>query len=225
MHIMKYSRTVLLLALALTGVAQGGLLTSDSAAYNDGTTTWRGTQGFDALGFLVANVDYAVYAPGQFHASTALGNPVDPSNGSQYVYAYQIWNAPSAIASLSLFSVGFADVGESDAGTEGADKMPANINFLPFPTGVSPSNWTFNGVPAQSAVWNFIQPPVAVGDHSSVLIYTSPFAPETDSATLQGGALTASARLPSPVPEPGTCLLVLASAGVLLTIRTCRRRR
>jgi len=37
-----------------------------------------------------ATVDYAVFAPGMFNNSVLLGLPNDPSNDTQFVYAYQI---------------------------------------------------------------------------------------------------------------------------------------
>jgi len=207
----------------------GSYLPVDPNAYNDGTTTWHGTVPFAAsnvIGNLAINVDYAVYAPGAFSTSTALGNPTDPSNGSQYVYAYQLWNNAGGSLALSAFSVGFADAKDSDGATEGSNKLPANIGYynIPSDTGVPPSGQAFvppSGI-AGSADWTY-SPGLQVGSHSNVLIYTSPYPPETDTATVQGG-ITDTQRLPSPVPEPATGLLLGAAVAFLLAVRVRRAR-
>jgi hypothetical protein len=225
MHMMRYSGALLIVCL-LSSSAMGGLLTSDTAAFNDGMTLWRGTQNFSQLGLLDANVDYAVYAPGMFHASTALGNPPDPSNGHQYVYAYQVWNDVGGVYPIGALSVGFADALDPDRGDESPNKLVTNIGILPpgmpYPDGVAPSNYVFNGVPAGSAVWNY-GTPLPVGGHSSILLYTSPYGPETDYGSISGGPGD-SERLPSPVPEPASVLLLGIAATVLAGFRLFARR-
>ncbi len=216
MRFTSYSATFLIVVLLHAGVAKGGLLASDSAAYNDGATTWRGTQPFTSLGLLDVNVDYAVYAPGQFQLSSALHNPTDPSGGAQYVYAYQLLNDVGGTLPVTAFSVGFTDAGDSDAGTEGANKQVSNVSFVsPFPVGAAPSNTTYNG---QSAVWNYATA-LTTGSESAVLIYTSPYAPETDFASVQGFA-SDQERLPSPVPEPAGFLLIAFSGACVLAVRS-----
>ena len=112
--------------------AMGGLLPIDPLAYNDGTTTWSGTQAFTAGSggtHLGVTVDYAVYAPGEFQASSTLGYPADPSNGSEFVYAYQLWNNVGGHLGVTTLTVGLADALDSGAYTEG-DKLPANIGIV-----------------------------------------------------------------------------------------------
>ncbi len=222
MRITNYSAAFLIVALLQGSVAKGGLLATDSAAYNDGTTTWRGTQPFTSFGLLDVNVDYAVYAPGQFQLSSALQNPTDPSSGTQYVYAYQLLNDVGGTLPVTAFSVGFTDVGDTDAGTEGANKLVSNVGYIsPFPAGAVPSNTAYNG---QSAVWNYATA-LTTGTESAVLVYTSPYPPETDFASVQGFA-SDQERLPSPVPEPASGLLLLLFAAALLpATRTWRLHR
>ena len=208
MRITDYSAAFLIVVLLHGGVAKGGLLASDSAAYNDGTTTWRGTQPFTSFGLLDVNVDYAVYAPGQFQLSSALHNPTDPSGGTQYVYAYQLLNDVGGTLPVTAFSVGF-----TEAGTDGRNKAVLNVSDVsPFPAGAAPSNTAYNG---QSAVWNYATA-MATGNESAVLVYTSPYPPETDYASVQGGIATDQERLPSPVPEPASGLLLFLCAAALL---------
>jgi len=233
MHVTKYSGVGLVVLFACTSAAMGSYLPFDPNAYNDGTTTWRGTQPFAASipvpGFnVMVNVDYAVYAPGAFSTSAALGNPTDPSNGLQYVYAYQLWNNVGGDSALSAFSVGFADAADSDGATEGTNKLPANIGYVNITgdTGVSPSSQAFTyslAGNAQSAFWDYSSG-LPVGGHSNVLIYTSPYPPETDTAMVQG-SLSDTQRLPSPVPEPATGLLLGVATAFLLAARVrCARR-
>src|SRR5262245_8466311 len=97
---------VVLASLASTAVA--GALTSDPNAIPgwQGSIVMTGTNG-SAL--LKTNVDYAVYAPGQFGTSVAMGynahTPLDPSSGTQYVYAYEIFNNAGGNVAVTTLSV------------------------------------------------------------------------------------------------------------------------
>ncbi|MGA2031017.1 MAG: PEP-CTERM sorting domain-containing protein [Thermoguttaceae bacterium] len=232
MRITRLPGVVLVVMLACSGAAMGSMLPLDPNAYNDGTRTWSGTQAFVGPGGLLdVAVDYAVYAPGQFHASTTLGNPTDPSNGSEFVYAYQLNNV--GVFNVACFSVGLADAADSDAGKE-ADKLPANIgfvaNFPGDPNGFPPFSEAFTypsgGRPAQSADWSYSSS-LPAGSYSNILIYTSPYPPHTDAATVQAGQI-ATEGLPSPfnpAPEPASGLLLAVAAVFLLAVRVCRPRR
>lgn len=210
MGIARNFGTPLLVLVAMTGTAKAGLLTSDSAAY-DG---WQGTEPFSFLGILNADVDYAVYAPGHFHQSLALGYPTDPSGGTQYVYAYQILNNTGGSEAVSNLSVGLTGALPDD---QGGDKQVSNIGWIsPYGGEVQPSDGRTNGgPPPQDVIWDLNLP---VPDLSSILIYTSPFPPEMDSATLQGGP-SAQGTLPSPVPEPASGVLLCAAIAVLAAVR------
>ncbi len=209
---------VVVVVLACSSAAMASWLPFDGNALTSGTTTWRGTVPFVfslGSGTLAVNVDYAVYAPGQFGTSTELGNPTDPSGGNDYVYAYEIWNNTGGNQGVASFTVGLVPSNPEPA-NQGSVSDPSNA-------GVPPLNYDFsNG--SQSAVWSYgTSTPLAVGKYSNILIYTSPYPPEWDSATVQSAnALFNTESLPSPVPEPATGTLLGIAAVLLVMARRVR---
>jgi hypothetical protein len=181
---------------------------------------WSGTQHFSNSFFDVqisADVDYAVYPPGQFALSSSLDNPTDPSGGSDYVYAYQIWNSAASNVGLNAFSMGFGDL--VDNGHD--QKEPANIGFLSG-FGLAPSSSYFVPAtpPAQSGRWDF-NPTILPNGNSTILLYTSKNGPEWDKASVLGGGLADTENLPNPTPEPATWILLIsvAAGGLILARR------
>ena len=195
----------------LVGVsAWGGPLVSDPNAM----PAWQGTQQFYATSggaTLDVDVEYAVYAPGNYGLSGT-----DPSIGAHYVYTYQVFNDLSGNVPVSSFSVGLdptanvANIG-SDAGSG-------------TPGGTAPTASAFSGSPPTSAGWYFflntIDPPPK-NEHSTVLLFTSPYRPQWAPGSLLDSGLSDRQDLPSPLPEPATMTLVgLGLAGLV-----ARRRR
>ena len=176
---------VIAMAVAANTAAAGVLAVDGNALAG-----FKGTKNFDAtvLPFvLVSEIDYAVYAPGQFEASFGLG--ADPSGGTHFVYAYQVFNDPGntgANREITEMSVGFADLVDLFDDNE----LPANIGFLPNVFGnfgVDPvSSSQFGNAPGGSAVFSFIGGEIPLLGQSEILIYTSPFPPEFDAATVKG---------------------------------------
>lgn len=81
--------TALSLACIAAVVQAGPLpLNPDALAGYKGTTT--ASSGLIAGHTLDVSIDFAVFAPGQFNAYFGAG--ADPSNGTQFVYAYEITN-------------------------------------------------------------------------------------------------------------------------------------
>ena len=169
---------------------------------------------------LLANVEYAVYAPGQFGTSAALGLPAaaDPSHGTQYVYAYEIFNQNvPGHALVSTMTVALTPTGN-----------PANITHVSANVvgGMSPfaSQFIPAGTPKTSAKWTWLSN-LTPGTHSDILLFTSPNPPRLVTSSMLGGSNTLDAELlPSPVPEPGSLALSLAALGTLIAVRALRRK-
>ncbi|OHB79535.1 MAG: hypothetical protein A2W31_07210 [Planctomycetes bacterium RBG_16_64_10] len=235
-------KVILVVIVALMAVAYcsqeilAGPLPSDPAAL----APWQGTQSFLATlvipdipvppivipdPTLRADVEFAVYAPGSFSTSAALGNPADPSGGEQYVYAYQVFNLPTTNPAqrgvpISELSVGFLDLPPQGDGVND-DEQPQNIGFLPgfgLPDAAPTAAFNQTGSDIEAANWRFEVelPPANTSSWSTVLIYTSPFGPEWDRGSLLGGGMSDKQRLPSPTPEPATLALALLAGACLV---------
>ena len=197
--------TVMAVLLALSGTAGAAPLVSDPNAM----PVWQGTQQFnDTWGgaTLQVDVEYAVYAPGNYSIIA------DPSGGTEFVYAYQIFNDLAGNVPVSTFSVGLDPAANV-----------ANIGFDAgsgtTPGGTTPSSSAFNGgPPPTSAVWGFpLDPP----KYSTVLLFTSPYGPQWAPGSLLDSGLSDKQNLPSPMPEPASlALMALGGVGLL-----ARRRR
>jgi hypothetical protein len=172
----------------------------DLAGDPDALPGFNGTAYFDAsvgLNLLYVDLDFAVYAPGQYPDDGVLGN--DPSNGSEYVYAYQAFNLLGSNRALTTVSVGLiAGVPNSNhsadplAGVTGG-VLPDAIFALP-----------------NSVVYDFY-PEVNADQHSAVLLFTSPFPPVYGPGSIQSGGLSDQESVPTPLPEPSAALLLLAA--------------
>jgi len=210
-------RKIMILAAAAATLwgtkAYSAILATDANAI----AGFHGTQDFStAIGTLTmkGEVDYAVYAPGQFKQTFGAGS--DPSSDKRYVYAYQLHNT----GGTTDRDLGFLSVGFDAAGPGGSN--PANIGMLLVGDhGDDPSASSFipaGGPPFNSATWNFTTT-IPDAHFSEILLFTSPYAPEFYDASVQGGGLSKQSRLPSPVPEPGTVLGACGMMGALLIRR------
>ncbi len=184
--------------LTYGGVVEAGLLADNSGGAIPGFT---GSQLFDA-GFstftVKANVDFAVFAPGDF--GTAFPG-LDPSGGADYVYAYQIENLDTDISKLTV-------------GLDGDEPLGA-ITFITDPGVTDPTTSSYIGSGPTSAAWDFTVPnAIANGNSSAVLIFTSSAAPEFDNATV-AAAFSDMQSLPSPLPEPATLGLMAMGLGLV----------
>jgi hypothetical protein len=223
MHMKIATPCLVALAFAwLAGVANAGLLASDPNALPGfhGTSAFIGSSGSFTLH---ADVDYAVYAPGAFGTDAALGLPAaaDPSFGTEFVYAYQIFNDGPAGSTLALnLSValipGAIPIGSNritDAPGTPAGGIPPNSDlFIPGTDPEHNAKWAYNsGLP--------------LGSISDILLFTSPLPPTFETSGMQGGHTTiAMASLPSPVPEPATLVLCAFGAVCVLVARSLRKQ-
>jgi hypothetical protein len=191
-------RTILVVGvmLGLVSVASAGFLSTDPAAM------LKGSQGFSS-GTLAANVDYAVYAPGQYPDDGLTGN--DPSNGAEYVYAYQVFN--TGASPITFLSVGHQGPGAAVHNAT-PDALHATVG------GIAPTLWVALSTSVVGAFNSVqIQPP----QHSEVLLFTSPNAPTFRAASVANSGQSNQQTLPTPVvPEPAGLALATLALGALL---------
>jgi len=214
-------------SVLLTAAANAGPLIHDPAAALTGSQAFSGTVGFFSIN---ATVEYAVYAPGTFSTSDAahLNFPADFSAGSEYIYAYEVFNTGAGFSNKNITSL---SVGLFPGGVSNNAVLIGNVADPQSP-GVSPVQFNFNpaaaGSPKSSAFWNFSSTPgqqLATGLHSDILIFASPNPWSFKISSMLGGSATAaSALLPSPVPEPATFALAIMAAFGLVGFRFLRRR-
>lgn len=229
---------LIVLVVSLPAVAQGALLSADTQYAMPG---WFSTlavqfQETSPNKSVDGSIDYAVYAPGQFQLS--FPNK-DPSNGTQYVYRFQLYNNTGLNRDyMKKLTIGLVSV-SSVTGWFCTSVEPND----PYATGgVAPASnqMTFNGPPYTSVSWGFkssgsgyVQP----GSFSKMLIFTSPYGPTMQSATINsqstaehwelGGVQHENwhGYLPSPgVPEPATLSSLLVAGGLFVVYRVLRRK-
>lgn len=209
--------------LTLSAAAVAGPLPVDPNAIPG----WQGSANFLGVNgafTLSAAVEFAVYAPGQFPTSALLGNPgaIDPSLGTEYVYAYEVFNQGNAVM-ISL-SVGIQPGGIPNGSTNVThDPVSPELGLAPDISQFIPA-----GDPKTSAKWSYTTSLLLPGLHSDILLFTSPFGPHMNLSSMVGGHATlASSALPSPlpVPEPATLALSLVAATCLVATQLIRRRR
>jgi hypothetical protein len=172
-------------------------------------TGFTGTTSFDITVSnisLNADVEYAVYAPGTYPGKDLTG-------GSEYIYAYQIFNRPHTNVAIDFFSVGIS------SGVT-IDNIYTDNTYGSSPGyGVDP---LLSNIFAQSAGFIFAAVSLNKRECSNVLIFTSVLSPTMGFGTISGGGACVMAALPTPsVPEPATIVLLLPA----FLIFTSNRRK
>jgi hypothetical protein len=159
-------------------------------------------------GLPTVSVEYAVFSPGSFGSG-------DPSNGLQYVYAYQLLNDATSPAGISKFTVGLdAGAAATEIG-ELADSGPTGI-------GVAASSYYLTtGPTTNSAVWNYSSS-ISAGAKSKLLLFVSPHEPKWLTCTVKGSLLAETGPVPSPIPEPGALLSLMVAGVSLILVRPIR---
>jgi MYXO-CTERM domain-containing protein len=197
------------LAIGVSSSAFAGFIATDPAAM----PAWRGTQNFNN-GVINANVDYAVYAPGAYGAA-------DPSGGTRFVYVYQLFNI-SATRAVSNLTVGIEDAALSafDGGFDATRPTFGGVIplFQDSLAGTAFPSSSFRSI-FQTVGGPFTK--VNPGQHSQVLLFTSPFAPQLYASSVIDEGEQSQRLLPSPAIPGPTAVAVLAVAGVT----SLRRRR
>ncbi|MCX5633143.1 MAG: hypothetical protein NTW93_05685 [Phycisphaerae bacterium] len=147
---------------------------------------------------LKADVEYAVYSPGDYPGD-------DLTDGSEYIYAYQIFNSTQSNVATDFFSVGLID-------SSYADYIYTDTTYG-TPGGKDPFAFSF----PQSAAYVFIGTSLNPGQWSDVLIFSSTHLPTIGFGTVSGGGLSGMGSLatPSVLPEPATILFIAPTIFIL----------
>jgi hypothetical protein len=205
--VMKFFKltAIIFFTSVLFSVCANGSLYNDPAAMAGftGTATFNLSQASSTLN---VDVEYAVFAPGQY-----AGN--DVSGGGAYIYAYQIFNDSASNTAVDFFSVGIPN-------GSGVDAVYTDTNYGTS-GGVDPFAFQY----PQSAGYMFIlqSQPLNPGQHSSVLLFSSEYLPTTGVGTVSGGGLSGMDTLtaPSIIPEPATIALL---APAIFALRNKRKK-
>ncbi len=186
-----------LVALLFCGPARGAIiyLDGDSAALASGTVVFT-QPSWDA------DVEYAVYAPGAYPGTHA-------DKSTKYIYACQVFSDATSQATLASLSIGLLPA--ASAGGAGDDASYGATG------GVAPLLSRVVGSPATSVQWTI---DVDANEHSTVLLFSSPYSYTFEPATLTNAGQGDTEQLPSPVPEPAT--IGLLALGTLAMIRRKR---
>ena len=211
--------------------SMAGPLSVTSRAFNNtfgpDAGQWHGSVSVASAAFgntVVAEVDWAVFGPGDFqlYLDDEGIAEVDPSAPNELTYVYQIHSVTQANPGIDSVTVGvdFFD-------PRGSVSAPAFV-----PTGAAnEKSPTGGGDNTTSMAWFFDGTELAPGDSSSLLLFTSPNAPEYSFLTVFSGiaAQFPPPLVPSPgrlvgneIPEPSTLLLALACGLPMLVNRRSR---
>ena len=189
------------------------------------STHWSHSGG---IRHLDANVDYAVFAPGNYprdlsnflpyldirpNPDVPFPNP-DPSD---YLYAYEIYNNANSNDNFFFLSVGI--------------QSKQLVNSLGRDLGADPGGidaaLAFLGLDG-AKYFMFFNPgdhELAPGEHSVVLLMSSPYAPTFESSYIfSASGMTGEAFLPSPIPTPTAAIAGLVGLLSLAAWKLPRRQ-
>ncbi len=213
-------------ATAVRAAILPGALASASEALNPGGPDagfWRGSHGLSGstiYGSITGTGDFAVFGPGgNFQAfldsNYGGGTYTDPTGGAEYIYAFQFESISGN--PIETLNAGF-DQG-ANLGSLGAPQS------LAVSGDVGPASTIFND---SSAQWDFNAAPVANGEVSDVLFYSSELGPKPDKLSLDAvfGLVFADSgetdfASPSEIPEPTSALIMVI--GTVLGLLVGRR--
>jgi hypothetical protein len=230
--------TIFAVLSAWTLSAEAASLATTPRALNDGfgpdAGRWHGSVSIMGAAFgdtLIAEVDWAAFARPldgstgnfQLYLNDQGIAQVDPSAPGEVIYVYQITSVTMADPGIDTLTVGI-DPADGRGGTLAPTSLPTGAA-----TEKSPAS---GGDNSTSMAWFFNGAELHAGDTSSLLVFTSPFAPEYDFIQVNSGLAgpVVSPLVPSPsnrlfVPEPCSWALgLLACSGLFGSGRRGRRR-
>ncbi len=232
------STTAICFLLACAAPVVAGPLATTNFALNDGfgpnAGRWHGSVAVVGAAFgdtVVAEIDWAAFSRpidggiGRFQLY--LNNQgiaqADPSAPGEVIYVYQITSVTSASPGIDTLTVGL-DSTDGRGGVSAPSFVPTGAA-----TEKSPAS---GGDNTTSMAWFFNGSELLVGDTSSLLVFTSPFAPEFDflqvNSGLAGPVVSPLVASPSDrlfqfdIPEPSSLVLGLFSVGLFFSARKTR---
>lgn len=231
--------------LCLTAVAMATPLGSLPGA-NLSIAGWSGQKQFtdtkvDGQGTwtLDVQVEYAVFAPGNFNNSTTLlgiatqaalnaAVPLSSPSADNYVYAYQVFNLGSTYSGTSNSNFTLLTVDLIDYAIPPGTPNPTTLAVA---SGVAPVGvlTKFNGsYPQSNVLFGFLSSALTPDKFSNILIFSSPYGPVWAPSSAVGGQHTTSTdllfELPTPLPEPTSAALAAIAIGCMLLTGHLRKR-
>jgi hypothetical protein len=223
----------ILLLVAYAASASAGPLATTNFALNDGfgpdAGRWHGSVSIAGAAFgntIIAEVDWAAFGPGKFqlYLDDQGIAQLDPSDPNEVIYVYQIASVTTVNPGINTLTVGL-----NSGDGRGAVSAPSFL-LTGAATEKSPTSGGDNNT---SMAWFFNGTQLQVGDTSSLLVFTSPFAPEFDfiqvNSGLAGPVVSPLVASPSDrlfqfdIPEPSSLLMgLMGCLGLLARSRmTC----
>lgn len=153
-----------------------------------------------------SHIDYAVYAPGNYSGSYSFPN--------EYVYCYQLSNDSTSTSNILSFTINI----DPDASVDITNYDAASLSGIAG--GINPAFYAYSRDQVQY-LFSSHSNPFNANQHSSVLIFTSDFAPDPIMGTgyLDTTAGDFSVQIPVPTPEPASLLLLTLASPFLLKTR------
>jgi len=197
------------------------------------------------------SVDFAVFEPDNLGGSHSFDDFLDGLGvvfahgvpASHYVYAYQLHILTTTTPSAQLFTVGTHFSGE--LGGSAPSYIPVSVyGNGGAVAGNGDENSTKESYQGTSALWEFttigetsFEGNLDEGEWSAVLFFSSTDSPTWDTAQVTAGNVSGASTsgedyaatglggtgVPTPFPEPGTC--VLLGLGLLVSVGLGRRGR
>jgi hypothetical protein len=234
-HSQLFTFASIVALLASASLAQAGPLATTNFALNDtfgpDAGRWHGSVSVAAVDAftgdaLAAEVDWAAFGPGKFQLylnSQGIAQS-DPSAPGEVIYVYEITTVSAAAPGIDALTVG-VDATDGRGTVSAPSMIPKGVALEQSPTS--------GGDQGTSMAWFFEGTELQVGENSSLLVFTSPFAPEFDFLLVNSGL---AAQFPSPlvaspsdrlftfdIPEPTSLAMGLMSCfGLLLRSRMTR---